>query len=341
MADENVIRREFQAELVPVGDGRTIDLRIVPYNTVARVKDPGGPAYDEEWLPGVFDKQVKAANRVFVNVEHEQGFSGVVGRGQEFGESADGFIGSVRILSGPDGDKALELVNDRALTGVSVEAIPIKSQRTADGVVQRVKARLLNIALCRNPAFTDAQVLAVREAPTYVVNFAGDTASTIATTAATSTGAELTWTGTNPVFTPETLAQREEPEPEPEPTPEPEPEPSRTDEVLSRIGYFPIVLQDVVDHPWDGSAGRFEEDEYARSCLVDRGGDGPVKERCVLPILEPNGDLNIQGMHAAASRLSQTGLTPQEKGQAARKLLRYYRLAGETPPQNLLATAGR
>jgi HK97 family phage prohead protease len=304
MANEEVIRREFQAELVPVGDGRTIDLRIVPYNTVARVKDPGGPPYEEEWLPGVFDKQVKAANRVFVNVEHEQGFGGVVGRGQEFREGDDGFVGSVRVLSGPDGDKALELVNDGVLTGVSVEAVALKSQRTPEGVVQRVKARLLNIALCRNPAFVDAQVLAVREAP----------------------------------------EDAPEPEPEPEPPapePEPEPEPSRTDEALSRIGYEPILVRAVVNRPWDGSAARFEDDEYERSCLVCRTGDDPPKTRCSLPVLEPNGDLNVQGMHAAAGRLSQTGLTSQEKSAAARKLVRYYRQAGETPPANLLATASR
>jgi len=308
MADENVIRREFQAELVPVGDGRTIDLRIVPYNTVARVKDPGGPAYDEEWLPGVFDKQVKAANRVFVNVEHEQGFGGVVGRGQEFREGDDGFVGSVRVLSGPDGDKALELVNDGVLTGVSVEAVALKSQRTPEGVVQRVKARLLNIALCRNPAFVDAQVLAVREAPEDVTD-------------------------------PEPDPEPEPSEPEP-PTPEPMP-PHRTDEALSRIGYEPILVRAVVNRPWDGSASRFEDDEYERSCLVCRTGDDPPKTRCSLPVLEPKGDLNIQGMHAAASRLNQASLSMQEKATAARKLVRYYRRANETPPPSLVALASR
>src|SRR5262245_43389734 len=116
MADDNTIRREFQAELVPTGDGRTLDLRVVPYNVVTRVSD-GGPSYEEEWLPGVFDKQMNAAHRVLVNVEHEKSFSGVVGRGDSFNESDDGFDCSVRILAGNDGDKALELVHDRTLTG--------------------------------------------------------------------------------------------------------------------------------------------------------------------------------------------------------------------------------
>lgn len=305
MADDQVIRREFQAELVPVGDGRTIDMRIIPYNTRAKVRDGAGPEYEEEWLPGVFDKQMSAANRVFVNVEHEKGFSGVVGRGQAFRESDAGFDGEVRILEGPDGDKALSLVNDGALTGVSVEAIPIKSQRTKDGVVQRVKARLLNVALCRNPAYSEAQVLAVREHPDVVAD-----------------------------------PEPDEPTPEP-PAPEPEPDSDRAAEVLARIGYEELVHRAVVNRPWDGSAARFDDEQYERSCLVCRPGDGTVKERCSLPVLEPNGDLNVNGMHAAASRLSQTGLSPEEKAKAARKLVRYYRQCRETPPPSLVTLASR
>lgn len=302
MADDQVIRREFQAELTPVGDGRTIDMRIVPYKVKARVRDAHGPEYEEEWLPGVFDKQIKAANRVFVNVEHEKGFSGVVGKGAEFREAKDGFHGSVRIDEGPAGDKALRFVNEGALTGVSLEAIPLEWRHSPDGVVQRVKARLINIALCRFPAFSGAEVLAVRE-----------------------------------------VATPEEPEPEP-PAPEPEPEPSDpayVDATLERIGYEPLMLRATTDRPWDGSAARFEDDEYERACLVCRPGDESAKTRCSLPVLEPNGDLNINGMHAAASRLNQTGLSPELKGRAARKLVRYYRQAGEEAPPALVALASR
>jgi Escherichia/Staphylococcus phage prohead protease len=311
-----VIRREFPAVLEPTGDGRTLDLRIVPYNTVARVSD-GGPAYDEMWMPGSFEKQLNAANRVLVNVEHEKGFGGVVGRGAEFRDSDEGFDGSFRLLAGPDGDKALELVTDGVLTGVSLEAVALKSERTAEGVVKRVKARLLNIALCRFPAFKEAQVLAVRESA---------------------------------VLTADSSQMREgEPdsddapksEPEPKLQPEPASSHSEIDEILERIGYEPLVSRAVVNRPWDGSASRFEDDEYQRSCLVCRPGDEPPKTRCSLPVLEPNGDLNRNGVHAAAGRLSQTGLSPELKAQAARKLVRLYRQLGEAPPPAVVAMAGR
>jgi hypothetical protein len=134
-----------------------------------------------------------------------------------------------------------------------------------------------------------------------------------------------------------------EPVPDPAPVPEPEQEPvaNHVNETLERIGYEPLVERTVVNRPWDGSAARFEDDEYQRSCLVCRPGDDPPKTRCSLPVLEPNGDLNVNGMHAAASRLNQTSLGGEMKAQAARKLVRYYRQAGETPPPSLTAMAGR
>jgi HK97 family phage prohead protease len=307
-----LIKREFAAELTPTGDGRTLDLRIVPHGVTARVSDDGGRTfYDEEWVRGVFRNKDNSPKRTLMNVEHERGFSGVVGRGTAFSDSNDGFDGSFRILGGPDGDKALELVNEGVLTGVSVEAIPIKSQRTAEGVVRRLAAKLVNVSLCRNPAFADAQVLAVRE------------------------GAVLTADSSQ--------VREGEPDQDDEPKPQAEPTPSNPeiDEILERIGYEPLVSRAVVNRPWDGSASRFEDDEYQRSCLVCRPGDEPPKTRCSLPVLEPNGDLNRNGVHAAAGRLGQTGLSPELKAQAARKLVRLYRQLGETPPPAVVAMAGR
>ena len=165
MSEQEILRREFPVEL-HAGDGRTVDARIVPYSTPAHVSD-GGPVYREEWAEGAFDDQLVAGHRlrVFLNFEHEQGIGGVVGRGVELRSQPDGLHGSFEILHGQDGDKALDLVRQGDLGGVSLEAYAKKSIRTAEGVVRRVKAHLRNVALCRDPAFKDAIVLAVREAP--------------------------------------------------------------------------------------------------------------------------------------------------------------------------------
>jgi HK97 family phage prohead protease len=166
-----LIVREYAAELT-AGDGRTVDVRIVPYGETATAADglggfPRGVPYREQWMPGVFSHQVNAANRVLANFEHQQGIGGVVGHGLALREAADGFHGSFRLHDTADGDKVLMLVKEGVLGGVSLEASPVKNVRTAAGVIQRVKANLRAIALCRDPAYMGARVLAVREATVF------------------------------------------------------------------------------------------------------------------------------------------------------------------------------
>ena len=165
-----VIRREFAAEL-SAGDGRTVDVRIVPYGERITHNDghggvPKGVPYQEEWVPGAFAHQAKAAGRereVLVNFEHQEGLGGVVGHGLALRETPDGFYGSFRMHDTPDGEKALMLVREDILRTVSLEAKPLRSVRSSDGVIQRVKAHLVNIALTRFGAYQGAVVLAVRE----------------------------------------------------------------------------------------------------------------------------------------------------------------------------------
>jgi Escherichia/Staphylococcus phage prohead protease len=161
--------RTYAVDLV-AGDGRTVDVRIAPYGETIQHNDglgfvPRGIVYDEEILPGCFDHQLSAAHRVLVNVEHEQGVAGIVGRGLALRSAADGFYGSFRMLDTPGGDTTLELVREEALGGVSFEALFVKSLRAANGVCQRARANLRNIALVRTPAYSRAVVLGLREEP--------------------------------------------------------------------------------------------------------------------------------------------------------------------------------
>ena len=84
-----------------------------------------------------------AANRVdvLVNYEHEQGIGGVLGRGVALRSTDTGLEGTFRMLSGGDADKALELVNEGILTGISAKAKTKKSIIEPSGLVRRVKAQ--------------------------------------------------------------------------------------------------------------------------------------------------------------------------------------------------------
>jgi HK97 family phage prohead protease len=165
-AERPVLRRTFQSEM-SAGDGRTIDVRIVPFGERAWAADgygglPKGEPYQEEFMPGAFGRQLNAANRVLLNFEHQSGIAGIVGHGIELREESDAYYGSFRIHDSADGDKALMLTREKILGAVSVEAIPLKTMRTRDGIVQRVKAHLDKVALCRAGAYESALVLALR-----------------------------------------------------------------------------------------------------------------------------------------------------------------------------------
>lgn len=309
MSDEHeILRRDFPVEFAEGGDGRTIDARIVPYDVKAKVADPPDfRPYEESFVRGAFERQTGAPDRVkiWLNFEHEQGLRGIVGHGVELHDRDDGLYGSFRVHENADGDKALSLVRQGLLTGLSLEFASLRS-RVVDGVTQRLRAHIDKVSLCRdvNAAYQGAEVLAVRQAP----------------------------------------EDEPAPEPEPEPAAPPiaaDPEPSEVEEALERVGYQRLLLRAVVTKPWNGSGARFDDEQYQRSCLIDRGGDAPVKERCSLPVLEPNGDLNAYALGAAAGRLSQTRASTAQKATAARKLMRYYGQAKMEAPPALRAMAAR
>jgi HK97 family phage prohead protease len=93
---------------------------------------------------------------------HRQGLRDVIGFATRLDDRADGLHGTFQLLDDVDGDKAIELVRQGVLSGVSAAFAPIKSRIRADGVVERVKMRLEKVALCRQGAYDDARVLALR-----------------------------------------------------------------------------------------------------------------------------------------------------------------------------------
>jgi hypothetical protein len=152
---------------IEVGDGRTVSFRIAPFGEIAVSADglggvPKGTPYKEELMPGLYDKQIKAANRVLLNFEHQQGMAGIVGHGLSLRQEKDGYHAEFRIQETPDGDKALLLAQDGVLGAASVESYWLKSVRSAAGIVQRVKGHLEAVAMCREGAYPSALLTGMR-----------------------------------------------------------------------------------------------------------------------------------------------------------------------------------
>lgn len=165
--ERTTLVRSFDLPLADSWDGRTLDVRVVPYNVPATVSDPPHfTPYREAFVPGAFERQLSTPgrDRVFLNFEHEQGIRGVIGQSLEFHDRDDGLHASFGVHENADGDKALMLIRSRVLTGLSLEFAALASRRV-DGVVQRVRAQLDKVSLCRFPAYEGAEVLAVREEP--------------------------------------------------------------------------------------------------------------------------------------------------------------------------------
>jgi hypothetical protein len=97
-----------------------------------------------------------------------------------------------------------------------------------------------------------------------------------------------------------------------------------------------------VDKPWiDYSQDDYTEQQWARACVIDTGvGEG--KHRYRLPVREPNGALNRDGVRQSARKLNQTDASPTKKATEARSLVAMYRNdLKEDPPEELMSLAHR
>lgn len=94
----------------------------------------------------------------------------------------------------------------------------------------------------------------------------------------------------------------------------------------------------ISDAPWDGAASRFTDEEWRRSCVLDRGESyDTAKTRYGLPIREPNGDLSRAAVHNAAARINQVDASPEAVSKAKGALRRAYGELDEEVPEVLQA----
>lgn len=95
------------------------------------------------------------------------------------------------------------------------------------------------------------------------------------------------------------------------------------------------------DTPWGNfSQADYTPEQWKRAALIDtEQGDPSSKDRYKLPVREPSGTVNRNGVHAAAARINQVdGVSADKKAEAARKLVSLYRVElGETPPDGLMS----
>jgi HK97 family phage prohead protease len=167
MMDGGFYVRSNVSELTVGGDGRTVSGLLAPYNEIARVDDGFGP-YWETFDPGCFERPMKGKPQYLrLQLEHNGHW---VGRGDVWRDGPDGLAADLRLDNTEAGREAAFKIRDGQTPGLSLAFVPGVSptRRHSDGrqVVHRQRVKTLHhVALCMNPAYSGAQVEAVRSAP--------------------------------------------------------------------------------------------------------------------------------------------------------------------------------
>lgn len=102
--------------------------------------------------------------------------------------------------------------------------------------------------------------------------------------------------------------------------------------------------REVSDRAWSSwSQSDYDNEQWKRATILDHETGNTPKERYGLPVREPDGRLNRNGVHAAAARLAGAGggvhAPAQAKRAAAAELLRLYSQIGDDPPESIVALA--
>jgi HK97 family phage prohead protease len=287
----DILVRTFAVHAEP-GDGRTINVRVVPFNEVADVADPPDfKPYKEQFMPGAFARNEPHAHRIRLRSDHaaldesggrKSGTSGIVGTGVKLTQGDDGYDAEFKFLDTPDAMTARELVLNGGYDGVSAEFLPIRSTRTSDGIVQRQVAHLDSVALATGPAYSNAAILSLREEQIVDEELLPPPPNLAIIERCAELGIDL----------PEGMA------------------------ILLARAY--------TEQPWDGAESRWDSPEaYCAAAAIDlNGAGGPkTKARCHLPFKEPgSGAINVNGVKAALSRIGQG--FPNDATQAQRDAAR-------------------
>lgn len=102
------------------------------------------------------------------------------------------------------------------------------------------------------------------------------------------------------------------------------------------------MTETVSNTPWSNfKDSDYSDEQYAKSCILDRGPDvSTAKQRYSLRVREPNGTLNRNGVHAAASVLAGgrggVNASSDAKVTAIKKLVTLYGTLNEKPPPSLI-----
>lgn len=160
-----LVRFAADLELAKGGDGRTVRGIIVPWDTVAIVRDADDEdPYAEAFAPGAFDRWLGTVGPERVKfLRHHLRSADPIGRATLLRNDAAGQYGEFYVSKTAAGDDILELVRDGVLDAFSIGFRPGDHTPLKD-VTYRTRAALDETSIVTFPAYADARVSGLRSA---------------------------------------------------------------------------------------------------------------------------------------------------------------------------------
>lgn len=132
-------------------------------NTEERTLSGVAVPFDQEIeVGGIKERFERGAIKSVDNVKLFYGHKMPIGKVTRGEDTDDGFVVEAKISETPNGDEVLTLMRDGVLNKMSVGFAPIKD-RKEEGVVVREEVDLKEISIVAFPAYSNADVLSVRE----------------------------------------------------------------------------------------------------------------------------------------------------------------------------------
>ena len=167
LADRDPVGRtfEFDYELRSDGDGRTVWGLAVPFGVETPIRDGEGD-YDEQFARGSFSKTLAEGKRAVKVLDRHSRASDPLGSVTSAVETSVGLEVEMRFADTARADEVLELIRVKAMDGLSVGFIPVKtnwSERDGRRKAERTEVALLEVSIASFAAYPDALISGVRE----------------------------------------------------------------------------------------------------------------------------------------------------------------------------------
>lgn len=163
--------RTSSADLVIRSDGRTVSGIAVPYDTPAEIRELGS-SYTEVFRKGAFERTIRERGpaRCKFLVQHQRERL-PVGRATKLEERDDGLYAEFYVSRTAAGDELLTLIRDKAVDGLSIGFVPIRSSWSRDRqTCERTEVKLLEVSATAWPCYDNAAITGVRQQDSRVLD---------------------------------------------------------------------------------------------------------------------------------------------------------------------------